>query len=103
MRVKDLKWVYLTLPLIASLFMVNVSCDASTVVFTDPPMIMNESLQSGSHFTVDVNISDVSDLYSWQVNMSWDPSMLDMGSPVEGDFLRGNRRSHGTINRTPMK
>ena len=41
----------------------------------------------GSTVTFHVNISDVTDLFSWQVNMSWDPSILNVSNIIAGEFL----------------
>jgi len=56
-------------------------------VFVDPSYIFNDTLQSGSTFTVNVNVSDVVDLYTWQLNVSWDPSILNVNSLTAGEFL----------------
>jgi hypothetical protein len=62
----------------------------STTVFVVPPYIINEALQSGSTFTVHVNISDVTDLFTWNINMSWDPSILNVNNLTAGEFLAGS-------------
>jgi PKD repeat protein len=38
-------------------------------------------------FSVDVNVADVINLYGWQVNMSFDPDVLEVTDITEGDFL----------------
>ena len=80
-------------PLVNSVF-VNLTSPTETVplsstatVFVDPSFIFNDTCQSGSTFTVRVNVSDVVDLYTWQVNMSWDPSILNVSSLTAGEFL----------------
>jgi hypothetical protein len=63
-------------PVIGSVFVdltsssATVSTSSTATVFVDPVAILNESLQSGSTFTVYVNVSDVNDLFTWQVNMN---------------------------------
>jgi len=42
-----------------------------TTLFVDPKNTVNSALQSGSKFTVYVNVTDVTDLYAWQINMTW--------------------------------
>jgi hypothetical protein len=42
----------------------------------------------GQDFSVNVNISGVSDLYGWEFKIGWDPSLLDLVSVDEGPFLK---------------
>jgi len=80
-------------PVVTSVFVdltspsVTVSMSSTAAVFVDPVNILNESLQSGSTFTVQVNVSDVNDLFAWQVNMSWNSSILNVSSIISGEFL----------------
>ena len=89
----------LILPIAFSLGLVDVSklpmlsgtttpsTDSSPKVFVDPAAIVDETLQSGSYFTVYVNISDVTDLYTWQVNVTWNPAILNVTRIIPGEFL----------------
>ena len=40
------------------------------------------------NFTVFINVSHVSDLYGWQVNLEWNSSMLELANITEGPFLK---------------
>jgi hypothetical protein len=60
---------------------------SSPTVFVDPMNILNESLQSGSNFTVHVKVSDVADLFTWQINMTWNSSILGVSRIIPGEFL----------------
>jgi len=71
------------LPLFGSL----VTPLSSTTVFVDPPHVLNETLQAGSKFTVHVNVSDVTDLFTWQASMNWDSSILNVSRIIPGEFL----------------
>lgn len=42
----------------------------------------------GEAFTVEVRIAEVQSLYSWQVNMSFDPAVLQFENVTEGEFLK---------------
>jgi len=42
----------------------------------------------GENFTVFINVSHVSDLYGWQVNLEWNSSMLELANITEGPFLK---------------
>lgn len=62
---------------------------STATVFVDPVKVIEdyEDLPVGSNFTVHVNVSDVSDLFTWQINMSWDSSLLNVSRIIPGDFL----------------
>lgn len=42
----------------------------------------------GESFTVDIQIADVVNLYGWQVNMSFNPSVVEVVNITEGEFLK---------------
>lgn len=42
----------------------------------------------GESFTVDIKVADVADLYGWEVNMSFDPSVVEVVNVTEGEFLK---------------
>ena len=42
----------------------------------------------GSDFTIDLNVSNVIDLYLWVVTIEWDPSIIEFQSYMEGPFLK---------------
>lgn len=74
------------------LFSSNTAASASSSstpwVFVDPVKVIDESLQPpSSTFTVHVNVSDVTDLFAWQINMTWDPSILSFSGIIPGEFL----------------
>lgn len=74
------------LSLMSDLTIANASPD--TVLYVEPPSIVDPTLTPGTSFTVDVMISDVEYLYAWQVNMSFNPDVLRIFDIVEGDFLK---------------
>jgi hypothetical protein len=49
--------------------------NASTVLSVSPSSLM---VSSGSTFTVDVNISGVTDLYGYQFDLSFNPKVLSL-------------------------
>ncbi len=65
----------------------NPASSSTSLVFVHPAAISDETLQLGSYLEVSVNISDVTDLFAWQVNMSWDPSILSVNRIIAGEFL----------------
>ncbi|MCD6240574.1 hypothetical protein J7K27_03500 [Candidatus Bathyarchaeota archaeon] len=46
------------------------------------------SANVNGNFTVFINVSHVSDLYGWQVNLEWNSSMLELADITEGPFLK---------------
>jgi hypothetical protein len=60
-----------------------------TTVFVDPAYYFKDYslLPEGSTFTVYINISEVSDLYTWQVNMTWNRALLNVTSIIASEFL----------------
>ena len=68
------------------------SGSSSPKVFVDPnktvgDYLLDPGFQIDDTFQVDVNISMVTDLFSWQINVTWDPSMLTVSEITEGEFL----------------
>lgn len=65
-----------------------VQASPATVLHLDPSSVIDPTLTLGDIFTVDVLVSDVEFLYAWQVNMSFEPTVLKIFDIVEGDFLK---------------
>ncbi len=53
-------------------------------VYFEPAL---SSALSGEHFTVDIMVKDVERLFAWQVNMTFNPNILQFVNVTEGDFL----------------
>jgi hypothetical protein len=65
---------------------------SSPEVFVDPDKIIKgyfaePSYRIGNTFEVPVNITGVTDLLAWQINMSWDASMLNFSNIIADEFL----------------
>lgn len=87
--------------LVQSLFSSNTATSStlsssSPTVFVTPATVNDLSKQSGSTFKVHVNISDVTDLFAWQINVTWKSNMLSVNKIIVGEFL--NRT--GSANKT---
>ena len=64
---------------------VNVaSASPTTTVYIDPPSV---TVTVCRNFTVDVKVRDVTDLYAWQFNMTFNPNLLTCLNVTEGPFL----------------
>jgi len=64
---------------------------SSTEVFVDPAMTRGDyapGYQIGDTFQVGVNITGVTDLFAWQINMTWNTSILSLNNIVASEFLR---------------
>ena len=68
-------------------FLGGPETSSSTTVYADPSKVLNETLQAGKNFTVHLNVSDVSDLFTWQININWNSSMLNVSRIIPGEFL----------------
>jgi hypothetical protein len=58
-------------------------------VFVDPASVINDySVQPvGSTFTLNVNVSSVTDLYTCQINLTWNHAVLNISRITAGEFL----------------
>jgi len=58
-------------------------------VFVDPAALIQDyaALPIGSKFTVHVNVSGVTDLFSWQINLTWNKAILNLSRISTGEFL----------------
>jgi len=80
-----LLWLLLIPFLIAALTRINVLSSNTANIYVDPPIMYKGKDES---FTVDIKIVDVVNVYSWQVNMSFNPSVLEFVNVTEGDLLK---------------
>ena len=63
----------------------NAQTSQSPSVFLDPATY--NATQLNQQFTVDINISNVQNLWGWAINVTWDTNYLTLVSKQEGDFL----------------
>ena len=66
---------------------VEPASSSTPTVFVDPVNILDETKQSGSLVTFHVNVSDVTDLFAWQVNVTWDTAILNVSRIIPSEFL----------------
>jgi len=75
--------------LFASLLSVNMNIIGSgvppTTIYIDPTPV---TALECHNFTVAINIKYVTNLYSWQIKLSFNPNLLECLSVTEGPFLR---------------
>ena len=54
----------------------NIVNAQSTTVYVDPPSIIDYGLVPGTYFNITVMVSDVTDLYTWEIKIQFDGSIL---------------------------
>jgi hypothetical protein len=76
--------------LIVAVAYVILSSSSSTVLFVEPKAFQETVGQS---FAVNVSVSNVADLYGWQLELTWNSSLLNVTSVTEGPMLRSSGNS----------
>ena len=56
----------------------------------DPSSVIDPSLTRGDTFNVSIGVTMAVEVYAWSVNMSWDPTVLNVTEIEEGPFLMRN-------------
>jgi len=59
------------------------------IVYVQPPSIIDPGLVSPQTFTVNISIVEAGDLYSYDVKLGYNTTILDVASITEGPFLKG--------------
>ena len=81
-----LTFTLLLLSVLALKFMVCIKTSSSTpIICVDPQTSVGAVTQN---FTVNINISDVIDLYGWEFKLGWNATVLDVVEVYEGPFLK---------------
>jgi hypothetical protein len=80
------------LPLILAQPPAELDSPGPNEVFVNPDSLIGDYLndpeyQVGNTVTAHVNVTDVTDLYTWQFNMTWDPLILNVTRIIPGEFL----------------
>lgn len=72
----------------------GANAEAVTTVFVDPATIENAEI--GETVTVNVNVSNVKNLYGWQAGMTFNSEVLNCIGYYQGEFLKRaiNRPTH---------
>lgn len=68
-------------------YMVTNRPTPSTMVYIDPQTI---SGTLGQNFTINISISNVIDLYGWELKLRWNAAILDVVNVTEGPFLKSH-------------
>ena len=65
-----------------------VRASPETILYIDPPTIIDPTLTPGNTFTVDVKVSDVEYLADWGANLTFNSDVLRVTDVIERDFLK---------------
>jgi hypothetical protein len=68
----------------ATLVLFGPMANAQAVLSIEP---LSQNVSVGSTFAVDINISNVNDLYGYQFDLSFNPKLISAVSSSEGSFL----------------
>jgi len=68
-----------------TLITVNITSPTGPIVSVDPPTI---SKKVGMTFDINITVTNVTDLYGWQFNVTFNPSVLNCTDVEEGPFLQ---------------
>ena len=84
---------------IAIAYIIMTMLASSAKIYVDPAIIVKAK---GQNFEVNINVSNVVDLYAWKFNLTWDRTILDALNVTEGSFLsaKGDTFFYSTINNT---
>jgi hypothetical protein len=73
-------------PTLMTTFVFDCYAQPSSATVAVSPASITASV--GQNMSIDVNISNVSDLYGWEFKLGWNASLLDLVSVDEGPFLK---------------
>lgn len=113
LSIVTLTFMLSAIPLVFSIGLVDVTnlvenlsllepTSATTTVFIEPDEIIKDHLldpgyQINDTFQINVNVSDVTDLYTWNVRVTWNPDILNFTRIVSyGDLLNQTSSPYGT-------
>lgn len=78
--------VFLVMGVFTPKFTVGTETSSSTTtIYVDPQTSVGATAQN---FTVNINISNVTDLYGWEFKLGWNTTVLDVVEVYEGPFLK---------------
>jgi hypothetical protein len=70
---------------VTSIYLFYFNKKPTTTVYINPETIKGTI---GQVFIVNISVSDVSDLYGWEVKLGWNATVLDVVEVYEGPFLK---------------
>ena len=70
------------------LYLSQASGTSVAALSFDPSSISDSSLTPGNKFTIDLQVSNIQNMWNWGVDLAWDPAVLSWNSTKEGPFLK---------------
>jgi len=87
------KWLFITITIIiVCMAMTSIGRASPTTIAVDPSEV--KDLDPGQSFSVNITVMDVTDLYAWSINLTFDPDVLNVENVTEGPFLK---QVHNTL------
>ena len=71
--------------LLISYLVISMTMNNSATLYVDP---QTTEKAIGQDFSVNISISNVADLYGWQLQLGWNKTILDVVNVTEGAFLK---------------
>jgi len=62
-----------------------------TTIYVNP---FTSTVKLGQTFTINIKISDVTDLYGWELKLGWTPTLLEALDIIQGSFLSGSGETY---------
>jgi len=72
-------------------YMITKTPTSPTVLYVDPKTI---GRTLGQDFIININISNVTDLYGWRFKLRWNATILDVVNVTEGAFLKNGGETY---------
>ena len=83
---KNPRWTFITIILLmVCVAMTSIGEASSTTIAMNPSEV--KDLNPGETFSVNITVKDVTDLYGWSINLTFNPSILEVTNAQEGPFL----------------
>lgn len=82
--------IFLTVVIVTTIFLGFIGfarADGTVISISPSPLTIPQS-QIGTNFKVNINISAVTNLWSWAANLNWNASVLNFTKISEGPFLK---------------
>lgn len=84
---KKSRWTFITITFfMVCVMMTSMGRASTTTIAVDPSQVVD--LDPGQTFSVDITVTDVTDLYGWSINLTFKPSVLNVENVTEGPFLK---------------
>jgi hypothetical protein len=85
-------FLLISLTILCTSFQTNLAHASTWQIYIEPEI---STAEPGSEFTVEMNIKDSPQLYTWVINVTWNPEILNFTGTTEGSFLNqeGSRKT----------